>query len=430
VGALLTRVVLAGTCLGLAGAVLAADGERHSWTLDIGVGYPSVSTALGPWTEGDPGKLRFGEDDGLAGNYVAAEYRGRIADTLWVSAALDYADDASAGLDVTEAYLDWRPLPKSASQHAFRFGAFYPPFSLENRDSAWASPFTTSWSTINSWLGEEIRPMGVEWRLRRRLGSAGAPNEIGAFAGGFYGNDPAGTLLFWRGFASHDRQTRLNDRLPLPPAPVFGPGGVVGLREQSLEPFEEIDDEPGYYAGVEWRYARRALLQLAVYDNRADPESFRDGQWGWKTRFTHLAAQLELPRNFGLVSQWMAGATYWLIAVTPAGTRTPATTLVDDEFEASFLLLTKRFAEPHRISARYDTFDFTREGTDLTIDSGQVWTLAYEYEATSSLGLGFEWLTIESTRDIWPMFYGLPADATERQIRLTLSFRLRSAADR
>jgi hypothetical protein len=261
------------------------------------------------------------------------------------------------------------------------------------------------------------------------LGFAGSPHELGGFASAFYGNDPAGTLLFWRGFALHDRQTRLNDKLPMPPMPVFGAGGVVvGQRDQSVEPIEEIDDEPGYYAGIEWRYARRALVQLAVYDNRSDPEAFRDGQWGWDTSFSHVAAQVELPGGFGLMSQWMAGATYWLIAVTPTGTRTPATRLVDDEFDASFLMLTKRLATPHRVSVRYDTFDFVREDVDMTIDSGHAWTVAYEYEATSSLALAFEWLTIDSTRELWPTFYGLPPEATERQFRLRLNYRLHSPA--
>jgi hypothetical protein len=103
---------------------------------------------------------------------------------------------------------------------------------------------------------------------------------------------------------------------------------------------------------------------------------------------------------------------------------------VDDEFEASFLMLTKRLATPHRVSVRYDTFDFTREAENLMIDSGHAWTVAYEYEATSSLALAFEWLAIESTRDLWPAFYGLPRDATERQLRLTLNYRLHSPATR
>jgi hypothetical protein len=323
--------------------VFGADfGERHTWTIDVDLGYPATSSDLGPWTTGELGKLRFDDADGLGGHRVMADYRGHMTQTLWVRAVLGYVDDASPGIDLTEAYMDWRPLPKSANHHQVRVGAFYPPLSFENGDAGWASPFTISFSAINTWLGEEIRPLGIEWSLRRRLGFAGSPHEVRTFAAAFYGNDPAGTLLFWRGWALHDRQTRFNDRLEIPPVPVFGPGGVIiDLQSQTLEPFEEIDDEPGLYAGVEWRLARRALLQLASYDNRADPWSFRDGQWGWRTKFGQLAAQIDLPGGVGLVSQWMTGKAYWLIATTPTGLTTPATRLVRENFESRFVLLTK-----------------------------------------------------------------------------------------
>ena len=75
-----------------------------------------------------------------------------------------------------------------------------------------------------------------------------------------------------------------------------------------MSPFEEIDHRPGVYAGLEWRYAQRALVQVARYDNRADPTAFSDGQWGWGTDFNHLAVQVSLPAEVGLVVQWMDGA--------------------------------------------------------------------------------------------------------------------------
>jgi hypothetical protein len=107
---------------------------------------------------------------------------------------------------LSEAFIDWRPIPTSSNQQQVRFGAFYPPFSLENTDLGWSSPFTYSYSAINTWLGEEVRPIGAEWSLRRRLGFAGSPHELRVFASAFYGNDPAGTFLFWRGWSLHDRQ--------------------------------------------------------------------------------------------------------------------------------------------------------------------------------------------------------------------------------
>ena len=113
---------------------------------------------------------------------------------------------------------------------------------------------------------------------------------------------------------------------------------------QSVEPFEEIDDRPGFYGGVEWRYARRALLQLAHYDNRADPAAFRDGQWGWDTAFTHLAAQISLPAELGLIAQWIRGDTYWIVGARANGMLSPVAEIVTDVFESKFVMLTRRFA--------------------------------------------------------------------------------------
>jgi hypothetical protein len=90
-------------------------------------------------------------------------------------------------------------------------------------------------------------------------------------------------------------------------------------------------------------------------------------------------------------------------------------------------MLTKRFANGHRVSLRYDTFDMHREETGLNIDRGHAWTIGYRFETTRAIGWAFEWLSIESTRELWPNFYDSPATARERQLRLQMNFRLGSA---
>src|SRR5262249_50082207 len=143
--------------------------------------------------------------------------------------------------------------------------------------------------------------------------------------------------------------------LTLPPRPFT-------TTPQQFAPFREIDHKPGVYAGVEWRYARRALIQFARYDNRADPYAFSDGQWGWGTDFDHLAVQIDLPGELGLVVQWMEGYTEWLTAALPNGTRMPISEHVKDEFESSFVLLTRTLGKAQRVALRYDTFGYERPG--------------------------------------------------------------------
>jgi hypothetical protein len=401
-----------------AAAPVAAQSDRHEFFVDVAAGYVTASTDLTAWTDGGFSKLRY-VDDGFEAYRLFGEYHGRITPTLRVRVVADYVEDASGGLDLTEAVLDWRPIPSSANQHQVRFGAFYPSLSLENGDRGWQSPFTYSYSAINTWLGEEIRPFGAEWSLRRRFEGFRSNHELKVFAAGSYGNDPAGTLLFWRGWGLHDRQSRLNDELKIPPRPFTA-------QPQDLQPFAETDHRPGAYAGVEWRYARRALVQFARYDNRADPFSFRDGQWGWGTDFDHLAVQVGLPAELGLIVQSMRGTTEWLTAALPNGTRMPSSEHVRDDFESTFVMLTRKLGAAHRLAVRYDTFSTERPASTpvLVSDDGHAWTLSYRFEASERFSGGVEWLRIESYRDLWPLFYGIAPQQAEDQLRLQISYRL------
>ncbi len=409
---------LAALAIVAAAAPALAQSDRHELYIDASAGYISASTDLRAWPDGGFSKLRYTED-GVEAFRLFGEYHGRITPTLRARVVVDYVDDASAGLGVTEAVIDWRPIPRTRNQHQLRFGAFYPSFSLENGDRGWESPFTYSYSAINTWIGEEIRPIGAEWSVRRRFEGFRSNHEVRAFASGFYGNDPAGTLLFWRGWSLHDRQSRLGDDLEIPPRPFT-------TTPQALAPFREIDHRVGAYAGVEWRYARRALVQLARYDNRADPYSFSDGQWGWGTDFNHLAVQVGLPGEVGFVAQWMDGATEWLTAALPNGTRMPMSEYVHDDFESRFAMLTRRFGAAQRVALRYDTFSIERPAAVpvLYSDDGDAWTLSYRIELANRLSGGIEWLRIESRRELLPMFYATAPAHSEDQLRLEFSYRL------
>lgn len=416
--------------LALACATAAAQDERrddHRFQLSVDFHAVSTASSLQAWTRGGLGKLRFDDDsDPAAGNRIALDYEGRLRTTLWAHVVADYVDDASAGIDVAEAYLVWRPVPKSPNQHQLRFGAFYPPLSLENSGVAWSSPYTTSFSAINTWLGEEIRPIGLEWTLRRRVGGPASAHQLAVFAAAFYGNDPAGTLLFWRGWSLHDRQTRLNDKLPIPPLPEFGPSGPTGaFIDQPLQPFEELDSRPGFYTGAEWTLGHRAKLQVAHYDNRAEPTAFGDGAWGWDTRFSTLGLQLGLPAKVGLIVQSMRGKTTWIPGARPDGNIGSVGAEVTDGFDSSFLLLTRMLGDEHRITVRWDSFDIHRGGLrPLQADDGSAETLAYRYSGFKQFTLALEWLRIRSTRDLWSGFYGLPRSADERQVRAQVSWNL------
>jgi hypothetical protein len=404
--------------------------DRHELQVRLDLRLSNADTRLGAWPDGGFGKLRYAGDSVQNSTRITLEYRGQIAPELYGHAVLDYVDDAATELGLTEAYLEWRPLPTGPNRHRVRIGAFYPPFSYENSGVAWGSPYSSSFSAVNSWLAEEIRPIGADWRLSRSVGSPGSPVEFDAFAGLFVGNDTAATFLFWRGWAVHDRQTRLNERLTLPPLvlPSTG-GGPDTIVSRKLDPIAEIDDSPGIYLGGEWSYRQRAKFSIAYWDNLADPYAFRDGQWAWDTRFWNFATQIALPRGFGLIAQRMRGDTDWVADVPVTGRLSAATPLVSDEFDSSFMLLSKLIGQRQRVSLRRDDFHVWRPG-QLEVDAGTAETISYSYTRNSGLEVTLEWTRTDSRRDLWPLFYG-QADSqfTEEIVQFGIDMALFDSTD-
>jgi hypothetical protein len=423
---IITALALASTCSGASAAAEKGNHDDHSIKVGIDIHAFSTSTPLASWVDGGYSKLRFDDtENNSSGNRISVDYTGRLMPTVWARVVADYIDDAIGGADLTEAYLQWRPVPRGPNQHQLRIGAFYPPFSLENSDRAWNSPYTISFSAINTWLGEEVRPIGLEWTLRRRIGGPTSQHRIAYFASAFYGNDAAATLLFWRGWSLHDRQTRFSDRFSLLPYPAVS-GGSIEYIPQRVEPIAELDSTPGVYFGAEWTLGRRARVQIAHYDNRADVNAYSHSQWGWYTNFTTLAAQVSLPGEFGFVTQWMGGKTDWISGALADGSIIAPGSIVRDDFDSSFLMLTRPVRGNGRVSIRYDTFSVTRPGSRFAgeSDAGDAQTVAYKFRARGPVSIAFEWLRIRSARDLWSNAYGLPRSQTETQIRLQLSLDL------
>jgi hypothetical protein len=394
--------------------------SQLDWGFDVSLvtssGHPS-------WLEGSGGKLRFDDDnDGLVFNRAYLDYEHRLASTVAAHALAEIYDDGHGPVvDLTEAYLDWRPMTTTATRYRIKVGAFYPRISLENVGAGWASPYSISPSAINTWVGEELRSVGAEFSVSRRLQSLGNKHTISLHAAIFEGNDPAGGLMAWKGWSIHDRQSRFNDEIPLPPIPRIQPGQWWDEQDPFITPLLEIDEEPGYYVNVEWRYGKRLLLRAMTYDNRADPQGLEDNQFAWWTWFDHVALQATLPWDIGLLAQWMEGYTVW-------GRFRNGVYSVDNEFMSSYLLLTRSF-DSHRITARYDDFEVTEADStplDENRENGYAWTIAYSWQATDKLELAAEWLKIYTNRPAWA-YFGLEESQTERQFQIALRFQFDQA---
>src|SRR5262245_10465329 len=88
----------------------AADWEGHELKLQIDVRYIDTDVERS-FTDGGLGLARFDEDhEALQFGRFLAEYRGPLTETLDAHVTIDsYGDHDKNPIDLTEAFLEWRP---------------------------------------------------------------------------------------------------------------------------------------------------------------------------------------------------------------------------------------------------------------------------------------------------------------------------------
>jgi hypothetical protein len=415
-----SRLAVMSLALALASTPAGAD-DRWSFTGGAEGGIAYVSSPFTSWLDEGEGKLRFDENDnGLVLSRVYAQLRGNLAQTVALHAVVSAQNDGDDTLDATELYAEWRPVPTSPWRVRSRAGVFYPRLSLENVTAAWSSPYALTASAINTWIGEELRTAGAEVRIGRDLPFFQMEQSLSVEGAVFYANDPAGALLNWRGWSLHDRQTGFLSSLPLPATPAIEPWLPVPAPAGGLKPFEEIDHNPGFYAGLDWR-AGPLRLTAYHYDNHGDPEARSGNDYAWQTRFSHLALQLTLPGDVGLLAQWLDG-------ITRMGPDLGPWHVWDSSFDARYVLLTRAFGR-QRLSLRWDEFQVTPYNDPdgwTNHDDGQAWTASYLVDLKPGLRLGLEYLGIntahcDTNACAWTMA-GLPRTSRQDLVQVSLAW--------
>ncbi|WP_129774917.1 hypothetical protein [Peristeroidobacter soli] len=395
----------------LSQSALAQDAGSHELTAQIDVRAVAVDSPLDSFAEGGTGQLRFGrDDDGIRLGSVMIDAAGELIETVRYNVTARATGDGDQNpIDLTEAYLEWRPYPSNWLRWKTRVGAFYAPISLENRTVGWDSLYSISSSAINTWLGEELRTIGLETSLTALGATAGRNFDVSVVGSVYAWNDPAGILLFQRGWGIHDRQTALFGELPRPI--------VMNPSIPNIEFFDEVDHRMGYYAGLEAKISGRHVLRALHYDNRGDTSKRHAREPTWLTRFDALGARLELPHAITAISQYMRGDT----AVGPS---VDGRGLIIVDFDSWFVLLSQQYG-PHRITARYDRMETETVRNARFFDSNQdadAWTAAYLFDLNDHCQLAAEAIQLSgSLRQRAEV--GLPASATERLLQLAFRYK-------
>jgi hypothetical protein len=307
------------------------------------------------WVEGGFGKLRSGSD----GDFRVQPQLGNVS-LVWkpqftwslgavVVGSLQGGQRTEAGL--SQAYLTFRPMRSTKLAVSARAGLMWPPISLEHEGADWHVKDSITPSAINSWIGEEVRPLAAEASVSGSWGS----HKLRATAALIAANDTAGTLLTFRGWALHDRTTLAFGAQPLPPV-----GDFTGHQAPYTHPLIDLHSgfahRPGYYAKLAWQPPVPVRIELFRYDNRADPEDVNSApEWGWHTRFEQVATVADLGGGAELKAQAFLGRTQM-------GYTMPGRRWFDTRFRSAFVMATKPFGKVG-LAARAEAFDARNRGS-------------------------------------------------------------------
>jgi hypothetical protein len=340
-----------------------------------------LRAARGPaapsWTDGGPGKTRFGgraTADGFervtrialanlaieAGAALPADWRAAIQLNVQEDIAGDYEPW------IVEATLR-REWGAAAAGHSFQAGVMTIPLALEHTGPAWTPERTLSASAIGAWLWEDWSLAGIEaewWR---------APEggmRLGLLAGAGFGPDLFGRVLALRGWTLGDAVGGIPGDLPLP----------NGTRSDI---FDERDDRPSAHALVTVGDSRElATLTVGYVDNRGD----EDEPGVWHTRLATVGLTLRPHPSVDVIAQAVEGEAR-------VGDLTN-----DSDFDAFYGLVSYRY-RAHRFTLRYDDFRVEDvDGGNPTSERGDALTAAWMLELGLRHRLAFEYVWMDSLR--------------------------------
>jgi hypothetical protein len=232
---------------------------------------------------------------------------------------------------VVEAYADWN-LQRNDDRLRLRGGAFFIPSSRENVDALWENPYAITSSALNSWLGEELRPIGIDALYTGRRLFAGATI--------FRGNDTFGSLPAVRGWTRDDHWTLLGEWVPVD-ADYFTSVSA------------ENDGRLSWSARGGWR-GDHLYVQLIHIDNRADGLEY--GQlFNWGTRFDVASAEYTVNDwTFAAEAGW--GPTFLIVE----GEK------YLDDLEAGYVMVSRQWARS-RATVRLETYSVEERHEAITV---------------------------------------------------------------
>jgi hypothetical protein len=375
-----------------------------SVSAEVGKGLTGKATITGyyndspeSWLNGGLGRFSTGDinNDGNAEavGQIDIGYKGRFWSRFEFSTHLQardssYADERNLA-GIVEAKLKYFQPTGENQRLLITAGQFFLPTSMENTENFWDSPYTITWSSLNSWLGEEFRPVGLDFDYKF---STSQTSSLAVAATVFGGNDSSGALLSWRGWSYGNNLSYYNEEIDLPDLLALADGEIYGKQQDSgTQPFgADLDDDPGYSLRVIWT-SEDYELKLTGINTKGDT-GIHEGEYAWETEFYIAGAKVNLNDNWVLLGEFSQGNT----------TMGPTADRVDVDFTTAYIL-TSYLDGDWRYSLRYDVFendDAFPLISDINADEGNSITAAIFWEPVgSNLSIGAEILYLNQDRD-------------------------------
>ncbi len=354
------------------------------WNGQLDGSYASADRGRS-WVDAGTNVQGAGERPQLNG-FVGLSYQNE--DSPWRAQikgrALFANESTGRSLGLSEAFVDYGRLEQEG--YRWRVGFAFAGTSFENVEDFWQSPYTLSFSALNSWIAEEFRPLGLDWTGRWQGEQSNTDLSIAAFRG----NDTGPAMLAWRGFALHSRISVLGETLALPPLTSLDAANqFTSQRDKGTQPFgPDLDGRTGYAVRV--RHARTDGPRFSAYfaDNRGDQDLHDGDEYAWANRFAVVGGEWHIGNDWTVLAESMFGSTDMGF---PPGAN------VQFDYQAHYVLLSRSF-ERHVISTRLDHFEINERDFSIAENNrqrGDAITLAWLYNADVwRFGLEYQWANV------------------------------------
>ena len=292
------------------------------------------------------------------------------------------------GLTELYAYYDWAL--DDSQNLTFTLGQLFLPSSVENREDFWDSPYSNNFSALNTWIAQEVRPIGYEVRYDTFNESTDTAWGVGVMS--FIGNDSSTSQLTWRGWSIGRHKTAYGELLDLPLLEQLENGMFEPQRNDGSKPFgRDLDHRFGWAVHGYWSPSQDLTVKATWYDNNGNGQLHR-GEYAWTAWFNVFGVQWHPASDWTLLFETMNG--YGAMGSPPVAG-------VSTEYAAHYILLSRNIGQWDH-SIRLEQFD----GTDTTAlpgesnDKGRALTLSTRWQAFgkpwSVIG---EWLWVDVAGD-------------------------------